>query len=513
MAESVNIASSNKRIARNTLFLYMRLAVVMLINLYATRAVLAAIGVEDYGIYNVVCGFVAMFGFLNTSMTNGIQRFYNYELGRGGDSAMTKVYNVGLAIQGLVAIVLLVLLLTVGYWYLDAEMVIPESREGAANWIYLFSVISLVLLVMQAPYSAAVIAYEKMDYYAVVSILGSVVTLGVVLALKYVGGDRLITYGFMLMMVQILNFVLYFGYCKFHFANLKLQRGFNKSLFKEMFVFSGWNIFGSFAFMLRSQGVNVLLNLFFGPIINAANGIASQVSSAIQAFSLNIMFAFQPQLVQSYASSDYSRTERLMLSMTSVSYILYCILAIPIVVEVQYILNIWLGGNVPEHTIAFTILTVVIMGLGLFHTSITQVFFATGKLKVFQIVTGVIVCSILPISWLCLKRGLSPESVYVVTIAVFAVNYLVCLLLLHKEFRFNFKRYAVTLAKCVAVTIVAFYAARCVYGAMATSFVRLACVTLSSSVVLVGGYYFTLGRSEKIQIAEFFRQKLNRGRA
>ena len=204
--ENSNNASSNKRIAKNTLFLYVRLVIVMLVNLYATRVVLNVLGVVDYGIYNVVCGFVAMFGFLSASMSNGIQRFYNFKLGRGGDAAVVKVYNVGLVIQGVVAVVLTILLMTVGCWYLNAEMVIPESRGVAANWIYLFSVISLVLVIMQTPYSAAVIAYERMDYYAVVSILGSMMTLGIVFAIKHVGGDKLVVYGFLLMMVQFMNF-------------------------------------------------------------------------------------------------------------------------------------------------------------------------------------------------------------------------------------------------------------------------------------------------------------------
>lgn len=509
MSEQTNVASSNKRIAKNTLFLYVRLAVVMLVNLYATRVVLDVLGVEDYGIYNVVCGFVAMFGFLNTSMTNGIQRFYNYELGKGGDAAVAKVYNTGVIIQGLVAFIFLALLLTFGWWYLNAEIVIPESRAGAANWVYIFSVLSMVFVIMQAPFSAAVIAYERMDFYALVSVLNSFITLAVVFLIKYAGGDKLIIYGLALMLLQLFCLLLYYLYCKRHFVHLKIERSFNKTLFKEMFKFSGWNIFGSFAFMLRSQGVNVLLNQFFGPTINAANGIASQVASAVQAFSLNIMVAFQPQLVQSYASNDYKRTEQLMLNMTSLSYLLYCILAIPIVIEIRYILELWLGGNVPEYTEQFAILTVVIMGLGLFHTSITQVFMATGKLKTFQIVTSIIICAILPISWLCLQNGASPESVYVVTIAIFVVNFLICLLLLHREFKFDFKRYVIMIAKCTIVTILALCISRYVHSSMQSSFIRLLSVGCVAALVISCGYCATLSKSERSNIIATVKKKIN----
>lgn len=509
MKDNSSIASSNKRIAKNTLFLYIRLAIIMLVNLYTTRIVLNALGVEDYGIYNIVCGFVSMFGFLNTSMTNGIQRFYNYELGRVGDGAITKVYNTGLVIQCLLALILLIILLTFGWWYLNTKIVIPEARIGAANWIYLFSVLSMVFVIMQAPFSAAVIAYERMDFYAIVSILNSFITLSVVYFIKYISGDKLVLYGLLLMLLQFLCLMLYYAYCKRHFIHLKIQRGFNKALFKDMFKFSGWNIFGSFAFMLRSQGVNILLNQFFGPIVNAANGIASQIASAVQAFSLNIMFAFQPQLVQSYASNDYNRTEQLMLSMTSVSYLLYCTLAIPIVVEMDYILNIWLGNNIPEYTKQFAILTVIIMGLGLFHTSITQVFFATGKLKTFQIATSVIICTILPISWLCLKNGASPESVYIVTIVVFVVNFLICLLLLHREFKFDFKRYVIMIAKCAIITVAALYASYYVHSSMDVSFIRLLSVVCMTSTVIVGGLCATLSKSERDNIIGMFKKKLN----
>lgn len=498
---------NNQRIAKNTIFLYVRLAIVMIVNLYTTRIVLNALGVEDYGIYNVVCGFVSMFAFLNASMTNGIQRFYNYELGREGNGAVAKVYSTGLFIQGSLATLLVILLMTFGYWYLNTEIVIPTSRINAANWIYIFSVISTILVIMQAPYSAAVIAYEKMDYYALVSILCTLITLGIVCAIPHTDCDKLIMYGLLLMLVQVFSFVLYWGYCKYNFTHLKVQCNFDKRLLKDMFTFSGWNILGSFAFMLRNQGVNVLLNLFFGPIINAANGIASQVTSAVQAFSLNIMFAFQPQLVQSYASNDHKRTEQLMLSMTSVSYFLYCALAIPIVVEIEYILNIWLGGNVPEYTKQFIILTVIIMGLGLFHTSITQVFFAIGKLKKFQIFTGLIVCSILPISWVCLRSNASPTSVYLVTIIAFAINFLTCILLLHKEFKFNIQRYSLMIVKCTVVTFLTFWIVSYLNSIMPISLLRIVCVSALTLLLLIGGFLLTLSRAEKNSLIEIIKHK------
>ena len=217
-----SFSSSNQRIAKNTVFLYIRFAVVMIVNLYTTRVVLSALGVEDYGIYNVVCGFVAMFGFLNSSITNGIQRFYNYELGRAGNDAVAIVYNTGFIIQAILSVVISVLLFTVGWWYLNNELVIPEPRIYAANWVFVCSIISLLLVVMQAPYSAAVIAYERMDFYALVSIVETATKLIIACALKYAETDRLVLYGLLLMVLQLLSFVIYLGYCKYNFRWLKV---------------------------------------------------------------------------------------------------------------------------------------------------------------------------------------------------------------------------------------------------------------------------------------------------
>lgn len=498
---------NNHRIAKNTLFLYIRLAVSLLVNLYTTRVVLHALGVEDYGVYNVVCGFVTMCGFFGTSMSNCIQRFYNYELGRVGDTAVVKVYTISLAIQSFIAVVLVLVLSTVGTWYVNTEMVLPELRVTAANWIFTFSIISLVSVILQAPYIAAVIAYERMNFFATVSIIDTFAKLGIAYIVQSINADRLILYGCLLMLVQILNLILYICYCRHNFPHLRLIRYFDKSLLKKMFSFSSWNILSSFAFMLRGQGTNLLLNSFFGTIVNAANGIASQVSYAVQSFSVNVMIAFQPQLVQSYASKNFNRTEQLMLIMTKVSYVLFCIIAIPLVVEMEYVLNIWLKGNIPNYTYQFAILTIMIMGLGLFHTSITQVAYATGKVKWFQILTSVIVCSILPVSWLCLKLGAIPEAVYMVTFVVYFLNWLCCLVVLYKMFKFDVKRYVIMVVECIMLTIIASFFAWLIHVIMTSSLIRLLSVFMVTLVSLIGGIWLFSNKSEKKHIIELCKKK------
>lgn len=510
MAAEATITPNNQRIAKNAIFLYIRLAIIMVANLYITRVVLATLGVEDYGIYNVVCGFVAMFGFFGTSMANGIQRFYNYELGQSGNAGVVKVFNIALVLQLAIALVLALLLLTVGVWYLNNVMVLPAMRIGAANWVLIFSVLSLVFVIMQTPFNAAVIAYERMNFFATVSILDTFIKLGIAYGIRYASVDRLVLYGFLLLMVQMFNFILYFIFCKYKFPHLKFQRCFDKELFKSMFSFSGWNLLGSFAFIMCSQGVNVLLNSFFGTVVNAANGIASQVSHAVQTFSINIMLAFQPQIVQSYAIHNYSRVEQLMFYMTKISYVLLGILTIPIVVDVDFILDLWLGDNIPDYTKLFIILTSIVMGLGLFHTSITRVFHAMGKIKQFQIVTCVIICSVLPISWLCLMNGASPASVYIVTVVAYLANWLVCLFLLHRTFKFSVRKYTRMISECMLLTVLSLLSAWYIHSIMSPSYTRLITIFGVVLVLQIGGLWLTLSKSDRQRCITMLRTKITR---
>ncbi len=496
----MSVAQNNQRIARNTLFLYMRLAIVMVVNLYTTRVVLNALGVEDYGIYNVVCGFVTMFGFLNTSMTGGIQRFYNYELGKNGTNAVVKVYNTALVIQMMVAILLAIILEGFGVWYLNCRMVIDVNRLVSANWVFQFSVISLLLLVMQTPYSAAILAYERMDYYAIVSVLDAVIKLGIAIGLPYAVGDKLAIYGFLIMLIQVGNVMLYYLYCKKNFPFLRLKFDYDKQLVRSMLSFSGWNIFGSFAYAVKGQGINVLLNAFFGTVVNAANGIASQISSAIQTFSTNLIVAFKPQLIQAYASGDYKRTEDLMFSMSKISYILMCLIAIPIIVEINYILQLWLGKDaIPENTAIFSSLTVFALMINTLNTPVVQVIHATGKMRNFQIATSLVVCSILPLSWICLKFGFDAVSVFWISIILAIVNQIVCLVVLHTHFRYGVMSYVLRIiVPCFVVTVVSYILSSIIASLLEESFVRVCLTILSSTLSILALFILFLNKTEKI---------------
>lgn len=491
--------SGNKRIARNAILLYIRMGFVLLVTLFTTRIVLNALGIEDYGIYNVVSGFVTMFAFLNSTMATGVQRFYNYALGNKNDYSVSDVYNTSIQIQVLLAVLLVLLLETVGMWYMYSKMVIPVERFSTALWIFQFSVISLVFIVIQIPYSAAIIAYEKMDYFAYVGILDVTAKLGIAYLIKISYSDRLFLYGLLNLLVTFISLLLYVIYAKIKFKDLKLSLRTYKGLFGPMLSFSGWNVFNSFAYMLKSQGLNMLLNIFFGPIVNAARGVSGMVMGGIQTFLKNTITAFQPQLVQSYATGDVRRTEQLFFTVSKVSYILLAMITIPVIIELKYILSIWLGENIPEYTVPFIILVLINMVISSLNTPVTQVVLATGKVSSFQTCTSLMVCSILPISWFFLRLGYDATSVYWVSLFVTILNQVISNILLKRLFDYNVKIYVNSvIIPCALFSVLSPIVPLAVSCLMSYGFIRLLLVSLLS-VISSGiiAFFLVLSLSER----------------
>ena len=448
--------SENKKIARNTIFLYGRMIFVLFVSLYTTRVVLNVLGVTDYGIFNVVGGFVSMFAFLNSAMNNTTQRYFNYDRSRGNLDTLKITYSTALQIQILLAAVTFFLLETFGIWYINNIMVIPVERLAAANWVFQFSVLSLVLLVIQIPFSAAIISHEKMDYYAIVSILDVVLKLVTVIVLPFVSYDKLIFYGLFTIMVSFMDFILYYIYAKKNFQEIDYRNVFDKNKFKEMLSFTGWNLFGAFAFTLQGQGLNVLVNSFFGPVVNAARGVAFQIQGAINGFSENIATAFRPQLVESYAKRDYKRTQSLMFSMSKFCYIMVFVLSAPVLIELHNILNLWLDGTIPDYTIPFTFLVVINMLVSCLNLPISQTVQATGKVKYYQILRSIVVASTLPIAWLFLECGANATSVFWTTLLISIVNQPLSMAILHKNFEYGYLQYIKEVINpCILLTIIA----------------------------------------------------------
>lgn len=499
----------NKKIAKNTAFLYIRMLFVLFVSLYTTRVVLQVLGVEDYGVYNVVGGFVSMFGFLNTSLVGAIQRYYNFESSKNGDEGTQKVYITSLFIQGFLSIILLIALESFGLWYVNNVLVVPPDRLFAAKILFQCSVISLILVVMQVPYSAAVMSFEKMDFYALMGIIDVLLRLAIVIALPFIRHDKLVSYGLMIFLISVLDFVLYFIYAKKKFKALKFKVEFNGGLFKSMLSFTGWNVLGTFSGVLKGQGLNMLLNAFFGTVVNAARGIAYQIMTALQSFSLNIVAAFRPQLVDSYASGNYDRTRNIMFAESKICYTLMYVIAVPLVIELDFVLSKWLGPNVPEYTRQFTILVLAIMTVSTLNTPLTQTVHASGKLKSYMIVTSSITCAIVPLAWIALKLGFGPLSVFWVSFIMTFVNQAASLFVLRKIFPFSGKAYLIkVILPCVILSILLPIIPFVLSTLLEESFLRLfAVVSVDVIWAAIIIFAFVLNNQERSFVKSFIRKK------
>lgn len=409
------MAVNKTKIAKNTMLLYIRMILVMAVTLFTTRIVLKNLGVEDYGIYNVVAGFVSMFAFLNSSMASATQRFLSFELGINDEKRVNLVFCQSVLIHLLIAVIILVLAETVGLWFVYNKLTIPEERFGAAMWVYQIAILSFMFQIVNVPYHASIIAHEKMSVYAWVSILDVALKLGIAYLISISPIDKLISYALLILMTTIVMFMFYRIYSKHHFKECYFHYSFDKAKFTEMFSFAGWNIIGNMAFTLRNQGSNILLNMFFGPVVNAARGVAHQVDGAVEHFVTNFQTASNPQIVKSYALEEYKETMRLVSQCSKYSFFLMIILGLPIIFQVEYILSIWLV-DVPQYTAVFVQLILLNGIIDSLSKSIKTYIKATGKVKWYMIIQGGFYLLALPVIYVFLKLGYGPISSIVVLV-------------------------------------------------------------------------------------------------
>lgn len=433
-------SANNKRIAKNTLLLYVRMLFLMAVSLYTSRVVLQALGVEDFGIYNVVGGIVAMFGFLNAAMSSSTQRYLTFELGRGDADRLHKVFNTSIIIHALISLLVVLLAETAGLWFFYHKMVIPPDRLDAAMWVYQFSVLSSVVMIMSVPYNSAIIAHERMSAFAYISILEVLLKLLIVFLLQIVSLDRLAFYAVLIFTVQLGIRFIYSLYCGRHFAETKFRWTWDRSLFREMLSFAGWNLWGNCAAVAFTQGVNLLLNMFFGPVVNAARGIAVQVQAAVQQFSSNFQTAVNPQITKSYAVQDYGYMHSLIFRSSKFTFFLLLLLSLPVMLETDVILNLWLG-EVPDHTVEFLRLMLCITIIDGMANPLMVSASATGRVKLYQGVIGAVLMCILPVSYFVLKLGGNPTSVFVVHLCIGIVAFVVRLFIIRPMIRMSLRNY------------------------------------------------------------------------
>lgn len=439
MAEN-NPSVNNKRIAKNTLALYFRMLFSMLVSLYTSRVFLNALGVEDYGINNVVGGLIGMFSILSGSLTAAISRFITYELGKGNTKQLRKVFSSAINIQLALGFIVILLAETIGLWFLNTEMNIPSNRMPAANWVFQFSLVSFFLGIITIPYNAVIIAHERITTFAYIGIFEVLAKLGIAILIVHSPIDRLIFVSLLTCVIAVIVRLTYGIYCKLHFQECKYQRIWDKNLLKQMFSFAGWNFIGASSAILRDQGGNILINLFCGPVANAARGVAYQVNIAVQSFANNFMTAINPQITKSYACGNQDYMMTLIFQGARLSFYMLLILSLPVIINTSYILELWLK-TVPEFTSLFVKLILIFTMSESISNPLVTAMLATGNIRKYQIIVGGLQMLNFPLSFLLLKQGFKPEIIFIVAIFISQCCLIARLILLRKMIKLNAKEY------------------------------------------------------------------------
>ena len=481
----ISDSQKSKRIAKNTLLLYIRMLLLMVISLYTSRVVLGALGIVDYGIYNVVGGVVAMFSLISGSLSASITRFLNYEMGQGSTERLNTIFTSSITIQIVLSLFIVILAETIGLWFLNNQMQIPDIRMDAANWVYQLSIFAFVINLISVPYNAAIIAHEKMSAFAYIGLYEGVAKLVIAFLIIKSPYDMLITYAVLMGIVAITTRLIYGWYCGSHFDECKFRFEIDKTIFSKMFSFAGWNFIGAIAGVLRNQGVNVILNIFCGPVVNAARAVSNQVNNAIIGFVTNFTMALNPQISQSYSSGKHDYMKTLMFQGTKLSYYILLLISLPVIINTSYILTIWLD-KYPPHSVMFVQLTLILSMWESIASPMSTGLLATGNIKWYQICVGGLNLLNLPASYVLLKLGFPPESVLVVAILVSQLALFMRLVFLRKLLGFSitdflssvyFKFIAVTILAAIFPLVLSVY-----WGVSFASFIVTTIICVTSTV-------------------------------
>lgn len=499
--------TTNKRIAKNTLLLYIRMFIMMGVSLYTSRVVLQKLGVDDFGLYNIVGGVVVLFSVFNSSLTGSTQRFLNYEMGRDDVSSVNKVFQCSIMLHVILCVILIMLAETIGLWYVNTYLNVPVGRYDAARIVYQLSVLTFCVDVMRVPFNACIIAHEKMDFYAYVSVAEAGLKLLVVFMLTMCDFDRLVFYSFLILLVTVLVNISYMIYCSKAFPNIKTKLLWDRQKVKGMLSFSLWSLFGSAAVISAKQGLNMVLNFFCGVGLNAAAGIANQVTSAMYGFISNFQTAFNPQIVKLYAQKQFNDYFNLISRASKFSFLLFWLISVPVFFYAPMILDYWLD-EVPPHAVSFCRVIIIYLLIDALNGPLWTAVNATGKIKIYQILmSGIILCNI-PVAILLLWFGLEPELVWFSKIIFNILAMTVRLAYLRRIVGFSCRKYMTIVI--IPLLLVIFF-----------SIVPLSILYLSSFDINMGGgvlfsllyilfvsYIFGLNSQEKYRIKQFVYAKM-----
>ncbi len=502
--------TNNKRIARNTLFLYVRMLLVMAVSLYTSRIILAALGVTDFGIYNVVGGVVAFLGFLNSSMSNAVQRFLSFELGRNDGAKTNHVFCSALIAHFSIAVFIVIVLELVGSWFISNQLNIPPNRLCAAKWVFQCSVITSFFSILQVPYNAIIIAKERMGVYAYLSILEVLFKLVIVYFLLIISYDRLITYAVLHAIVTIGVLQFYRIYCSKKFIEAKFRLVRDYSTLKEIGSFAVWNLIGEFAWSVTNQGVSFVINVFVGPVVNAAQGVSVQVNTAVMRFVSNFQTALNPQIIKSYSSSALEDMSKLISRGSRLSFFLLLLLSLPLIFEMDYVLHLWLK-EVPDYAREFCQMMLICSLVMTATNLLVTIIRATGNIREYQFVTAILLLFNFPLSWFVLKIGMPPYTVIISLTLVQIINGCIRLYYVKKLVNYPIRSFVCfDLAKMIVVLLISstpFIILKqfCMQG----TYRFVLSVLFTGMVVILSSYMFGLERKEKIEIYNAFVRKWN----
>ena len=490
---------NNKRIAKNTLVLYIRMLITLAVGLYTSRVVLNTLGVEDYGVYNIVGGVVAMFGFLNSTMSGATQRFLTTALGEGSKKQMSLVFCSSIQIHAIISILIFVLSETIGMWFLIYKLNIPLDRYDAAIWVLQCSILSSIVMVMSVPYNAAIIAHEKMDAFAYISILEVVLKLLIVFLLMFVDFDKLKLYA-----------ILMLSTCKRHFPETRYKHVIYKPILKKMSSFAGWDLYGNLCVVGKTQGLNFLLNIFFGTVLNAAAGIAGQVTGIIMQFANNVIMAVRPQIMISYAQKQYVRMNYLINRSSIFIYLLILMLSSPLFVDCYFVLKLWLK-IVPDYAVSLCRISLLSGLLSIINSTVSAGIHATGNIKKISFISGTCYLLVIPFVYIAFKLGVAPYWGYGISTIVMYIILILNGVILHSMLReFYLAKYLKMILQLTFITMlylaILFFSSECIE----MSFLRLIVLCMESVFIAIIFLLLILSKEEKIKMKKMISNKLSK---
>lgn len=505
-----NAIQDNKKIAKNTLLLYLRMILLMGISLYTSRVVLNQLGVDDYGIYNVVGGIIVILSFLNNAMAGATQRFMNVEMGRRDIQALNRVFSTSIHIHIFVSIIVLILAETLGLWFLNTQMNIPSGRIYAAQWVYQLSVASAIVGIVSIPFNAAIIAHEKMSAFAYISIFEGTMKLLIAFSLMIANVDKLILYATLIFIVGIINRIIYSIYCSRHFEECKnTSWNIDRPMMRQMLSFSGWTIFGNLGYILHTQGIAIVINLFFNVAVNAAQGIANQINGIVSQFVGNFLIALNPQVVKTYAAGELDNMHNLIIRGCKIAFCLLAFFVIPLVLETPMILSVWLG-TVPDYAVLFVRLVLIISLCNSFSGILATAKGATGKIRNYQIILTTIGAFHIPLAWLAFKLECGPEySMYIYLIIVIILQtvraWFVC-----KSIYLSLKRFFIEVViRCTEFLLISLILPITLHYYLSASLLSTILICFTSMVsVVITLFYIVLTKHERNLLLSFVNKRI-----